>query len=57
MIDEKKREQGKYIDKYSKIIHGKKVEITETTVVGRRYEVLSFAREYNPPVPYVLKNE
>jgi len=57
MTDEKKREQGKYVDEYSKIIYGKKVQITETTVVGRGYEILSFAREYNPPLAYASKNK
>jgi hypothetical protein len=50
--DERKRAQGKYQEKFSKIIHGVKVQITEDTVVGRDYEILSWARSYDPPIPY-----
>jgi len=52
MIDVEKREPGKYKEEYSKIIHGIKVRITEETVVGRKFEILSFSREYDPAIPY-----
>jgi len=52
MKDNEKRNAGKYKDEYSKIINGVKVRITEETVVGRDYEILSFARSYDPPIPY-----
>ena len=52
MIDTEKRNPGKYQDKYSKIINGVKVQIVEDTVVGRKFEILSFSREYHPPVPF-----
>ena len=53
MIDEKQRPKGKYTDEYSEIIYGVKVHIKETTVVGRNFEVMNFAREYDPAIPYV----
>ncbi len=53
MKDEKQRVKGKYIDEYSKIINGMKVQITETTKIGRDYEVLSFDRDYNPALPFI----
>ena len=52
MKDEKNREQGKYTEKYFKMYNGVNTEITEETKVGRDFEILSFARTYNPPVPY-----
>ena len=52
MKDKEKRTPGKYKEEYSKIIQGKKVHITEETVVGRDFEILSFSREYDPPLPY-----
>jgi hypothetical protein len=55
MTDEKKRNPGKYSEEYSKIVHGKKVRIKETTVVGRKHEILSFTREFDPAVPFVSK--
>ena len=53
MKDTKKRDKGTYKEEYSKIINGTKVQITEITKVGRDYEILSFDRDYNPPVPYI----
>lgn len=56
MKDTKEREKGKYVDEYSKIINGKKVQIKETTTVGRGFEIMSFDREYNPSIPYKIKD-
>ena len=52
MKDVKNRVKGKYTEEYSMIVYGVKVQIKEETVVGRDFEVMSFSREYNPPVPY-----
>ena len=57
MKDTEKRAKGKYKEVYSKIIDGVKVEITEETFIGRDYEVMNFAREYNPPVPYKMPSD
>jgi len=56
MIDIEKRNPGKYQGKYSKIVNGVKVQITEDTVVGRKFEILSFSREYNPAIPYIRRD-
>ena len=56
MQDEKQRAKGKYTEKYSKIINGVKVQITEETKVGRDFEIMSFDRTYNPPIPYIPKD-
>ena len=56
MKDEQKREKGKYIEEYSKIVNGVKVQITEETQVGRDYEILGFYRAYDPAIPFVPKN-
>ena len=52
MIDEKKRNKGKYKETFSKIIDGKRVQITEETTIGRNFEILGFSRGYNPPIIY-----
>ena len=52
MKDEERREKGKYTIKYSKNIDNKMYEITETTIIGRDFEILNFVREYNPPLIY-----
>ena len=54
MIDTEKRNPGKYKEEYSEIFHGKKVHVTEETVVGRNFEIISFSKEYNPPIPYKM---
>ena len=56
MKDEQKREKGKYIEEYSKIMNGVKVQVKEETQVGRDYEILGFSRAYDPAIPFVPKN-
>lgn len=51
-IDKDEREKGVYKEVYSKIIDGKKVEITEITKIGRDFVVINFERNYNPAIPY-----
>ena len=55
MIDTEKREKGTYVEEFSKIINGVKVQIKEETKVGRDFEIIGFTRNYNPAVPYVSK--
>ena len=53
MKDTQKREPGKYKEEYSMIFYGKKIHVIEEYTIGRNFEVLSFSREYNPPIPYI----
>ena len=53
MQDEQKRESGKYVEEFSKVIYGVKVQIKETTVIGRDFEIMNFTREYEPAIPYI----
>ena len=52
MMDEFKREKGKYVSTDEKIINSILYKITETIVIGRDYEILNFSREYSPPLKY-----
>ncbi len=55
MKDEQEREQGRHIEVYEKVMNGVNQTITETTIVGKNFEVINFTREYNPG--YVYKSE
>jgi len=51
MKDEDKRPKGKYVISYEKTVNGIETTVTETTIVGKYFEVLSYQFDYNPPVP------
>ena len=52
MKDVSERDKGKYEETYTITIDEVIYTITEVTVVGRNFEILSFTREYNPPLKY-----
>ena len=55
MKDTEKREKGKYTTTYEMVQDDVTYTVTETTVVGRDFEIMNFQREYNPPIPYKPK--
>jgi len=54
MKDIEERSAGKYSEDRIEVIDNIKTEITETTIVGRNFEILNFVREYNPPIKFKI---
>lgn len=49
--DKETRPKGKYVKTFKKEVDKIIYTVTETTVVGRDFEIMNFQREYNPPIP------
>ena len=54
MKDEQEREKGKYEEKSTKVKDNVIYTMTETTVVGRDFEIMSYSREYTPGLKYPI---
>ena len=50
MKDEMNRPKGKYTETFTKVHDGVTYTMTETTVIGRDFEIMNFQKEYSPGI-------
>jgi hypothetical protein len=54
MKDTQERPKGRYEEVFEKIVNGEKFIMTETTIVGRDFEIMNFQREYKPGIKFPM---